>query len=112
MKLRMTIGDVDYYLSNENLEIGDKVFPLVSGIIEDGEYFVIQILNPITDNFMHGLRTNEPHTIESLSHSKSKSYEVRTDRGFGPMESYFKIVKTKKLKIVTNKDYSSLKQEV
>ena len=39
---------------------------------------------------------NEPHIIKDLNYdngSQGKAYQVRTDKGYSPIESYFKIIK-------------------
>lgn len=35
---------------------------------------------------------NEDHIIENLNYSDYKPYEVKTNRGYGPKENYFKII--------------------
>ena len=39
---------------------------------------------------------DEPHTIINLNYSENKHEQVRTDHGFGPIESYYKIIKIEK----------------
>lgn len=73
-------------LSNKDLKVGDQVFPLTQGYNDGKNYFVINIVtNPALTGW-----PNNPHTILDLAHSESKPYEIRTDKGFGPRESYFK----------------------
>ena len=43
------------------------------------------------ENLVSGWKS-EPHTILDLHHSDYKPYEVHTDHGYGPVESYFKIL--------------------
>lgn len=75
-------------LTNENLQVGDEVFPLTSGYNNGKDYFVTKIE---TEKYMTGW-PDEPHVIQDLSHSETKSYQVRTDHGYGPIESYFKLI--------------------
>lgn len=74
-------------MTNEDLQVGDKVYPISHGRTKDGkyehEYFDFR-------DFMSGY-PDEPHTILDLHHSDDKGYEIRTDMGYGPREKYFKI---------------------
>lgn len=79
-----------YTLSNENLLEGDKVYPISDGHLDGQNY--------IHEGFNFGVLSSgfpdEPHTIINLKHSlDDKGYEVRTNMGYGPIESYFKITK-------------------
>jgi hypothetical protein len=80
----------EYCFTNENLKVGDKVFPISWGKIIDNKYnhwrFDFR-------NFMSGF-PDEPHTILDLKYSADKAYEVRTDMGYSPIECYFKIIET------------------
>jgi hypothetical protein len=75
-------------LTNENLQVGDKVFPLTHGYNNGAKYFVVEI---DTSKHCSGW-PDEPHTILQLEYSKTKAYEIRTDHGYGPRESYFKLI--------------------
>lgn len=89
MKIEKYHNGIRYTLSNENLQVNDKVFPIANGrCTEDGGW--------ILHNFDFRDFPNDPHTILDLNHSDYKPYEVRTDYGYSPIESYFKIIKKEK----------------
>lgn len=81
---------VRYTLSNENLAVGDKVFPIAWGRCLDGGGWIFHNFNysPWSSSF-----PDDPHTIVNLHHDDYKPYEVRTDRGYSPRECYYKIIK-------------------
>lgn len=93
MKVEKVHDHIRYTLSNENLQKGDKVYPIASGrCLDDGGW----ILHSITfDDAMTGF-PDEPHTIEDMKYSDTKAYEIRTDYGYGPIEKYYKIIKREK----------------
>ncbi len=78
----------DYRFSNENLNVGDQVFPISRGKITDGIY---EHQNFDFRDFMCGF-PDDPHYIKNLKHSTYKPYEVSTDHGYSPIECYFKII--------------------
>lgn len=74
--------------SNEDLKEGDEVFLLGVGYIEDG------VFNLVSVNLFPECATgfpNNPHKIIDLNYS-SGSYQVKTDKGYGSKECYFKIL--------------------
>lgn len=77
-----------YLFSNENLKNGDLVFPIsngrVSGDTYEHEYYDFK-------DYMSGF-PNEPHTILDINHSNYKPYQIRTSHGYGPIETYYKII--------------------
>lgn len=81
---------VRYTLSNDNLDVGDKVFPILRGRCLDDGNFIYHDFNysEACSGFPY-----DPHTILDLHYSDSKPYEVRTDMGYSNRESYFKIIK-------------------
>lgn len=81
---------IRYTLSNEGLAMGDKVYPIGNGRVRDDGSWILHELD-FTD-FTSGF-PDEPHTIENLNYSDYKPCEVRTDHGFSPIESYFKVIK-------------------
>lgn len=93
MEIEKYLNKVRYTLSNENLEVGDQVFPIGRGRIREDGKFILHNLD-FTD-YMSGF-PDEPHTILDLNHSGYKPYEVRTDHGYSPKESFFKIIKKEK----------------
>lgn len=89
MKIERYHDGLRYTLSNDNLKVGDKVYPIANGRCLDGGGWIL-----------HGFDFGEwssfpqdPHTILNLKHSDYKPYEIRTDHGFGPVEKYYKIIK-------------------
>ena len=80
---------IRYTLSNENLEVGDKVFPIGRGRCLDGGGWILH--NIAFEEYM-GF-PYDFHTIMDLKHSDYKPYEVKTDKGYSPIESYYKIIK-------------------
>jgi len=83
---------ININLTNENLQVGDEVFPVGYGTIRgndfDLEYFDFR-------PYMSGY-PDDPHTILDLHYSDDKGYEVRTDKGYGPKKIYFKSIIPKK----------------
>lgn len=70
-----------FVLSNENLQVGDEVFPIYWPAFEEFEFA----------DYCSGW-PNEPHKILELKRSDYKPYETSTSHGYGPQEIYFKIV--------------------
>lgn len=91
MKIEKKHNNVWYTLSNENLMEGDEVFPIARGRI-DGDVFLLHEYD--FSDFISGF-PDEPHTIIDLKHSDYKPYQVRTSHGYSPIESYYKIIKTR-----------------
>ena len=83
-------NEIRYTLSNENLKVGDKVFPIANGRCLDNRGWILHDFD--FRDFMSGF-PDEPHTIESLKYSTYKPYEVKTDMGFSPKECYYKVIK-------------------
>lgn len=100
-----------YTLSNENLQINDKVFPLLTGRVREDGSFVIN--NIEWEEILSGFPHN-PHIIKEFDHSNLKMEEVKTDKGYSPREVYFKIVRIEKkvLKETPSKNRISSTEEV
>lgn len=100
MKVEKHYKGIRYTLSNENLQQGDKVYPIARGrVIANIDWMLCDFdYSESCSGF-----PNEPHTILNLKHSDYKPYEIQTDFGFGPVEQYFKIIKKEK-QIVENPD--------
>jgi hypothetical protein len=86
-----------YVFSNEGLQVGDQVFPIVDGQLIGGEWCLTGLrlrsgMQSDEKEYCTGF-PNDPHTILNLSHSDDRSHEVRTNHGYGPVEGYFKLVK-------------------
>jgi hypothetical protein len=88
-----------YTLSNENLQVGDKVYPISQGKC-DSKNFTYEHWEFDYRLVCTGWKS-EPHTILDLHYSTYKPYEIHTDYGFGPVEHYFKIIKVEP--IIKNK---------
>ncbi len=95
---------IRYTLSNENLQVNDEVFPIGRGRIKEDKTFILYELNYKFSGF-----PKKPHTILDLKHSDYKPYEVRTNYGYSPIESYYKIIKKEKKIVEYNGDNSVLK---
>lgn len=93
MKVEKVHNGIRYTLSNENLAVNDKVYPIANGrCLDDGEW----ILHGFDfRDFCSGF-PDEPHTILDLNYSKYKPEQVRTDMGYSPIECYYKIIKMEK----------------
>jgi hypothetical protein len=88
LKTEITYDGIKYTLSNEDLKVGDEVYPISRGrVIEDLYYHEKFDYR----DFMSGF-PEEPHILLDLHHSDSKPYESRTDHGYSPIESYYKII--------------------
>lgn len=90
MKIEKHHKGFRYTLSNENLSVGDKVFPIARGRCLDGGDWILHDFD--FRDFMCGF-PNDPHTIENLKYSKTKPEEVSTDKGYSPSDCYYKIIK-------------------
>lgn len=77
----MIVSYKDLLFSNENLKVGDQVFPIYTPYDKSFCFF----------DYASGF-PDEPHTIEELKRSDYKPYETRTSHGYGPEEMYFKII--------------------
>lgn len=90
MKVERVHNEIRYTLSNENLKVNDNVFPIAGGRCLDNGGWILHEFD--FRDFMSGF-PDEPHKILDLKHSDYKPYEVRTDRGYSPIERYYKIIK-------------------
>jgi hypothetical protein len=93
MKTETVHNNIRYTFSNENLAVGDKVYPIAWGRCLEGDNWILHNYdyNPACSGF-----PDEPHTILDLNYSKYKPEQFRTDMGFGPAEIYYKIIKMEK----------------
>ena len=93
MLIEKYFDGIRYTLSNEDLKVEDQVFPIANGRCTcDGGW----ILHEIIKDWVPSGFPDDPHTILDLKHSDYKPYQIRTDRGYGPIEKYYKIVKKEK----------------
>jgi hypothetical protein len=93
MKIEKHHNGIRYTLSNEDLQEGDKVYPIADGrCLEGGGW----ILHGFTfKDYCTGF-PNEPHTIKKINYSTYKPNQTQTDHGHGPIETYYKIIKMEK----------------
>jgi hypothetical protein len=83
---------VRYTLSNENLAVGNEVFPIAWGR-QTKEGWILHNLDyrKLTSSF-----PDEPHTITSIEKVSPVETIIRTHHGYSPAESYYKIIKREK----------------
>lgn len=86
---KQTLNGKEVTLTNEGLKVGDQVFPISSGTTESGKYVHLEF------NFKEAISGwhSRPHTIQSFYMDGPVQY-LRTDKGYSPVEKYFKIVET------------------
>jgi hypothetical protein len=85
--------DIRYTLSNDNLQVGDKVYPIAMGRCRDDGSWVLHEFN--WEGYMCGF-PNEPHTIIEFKpnmYDSDKYRDVRTDYGSSPEYCYYKVIK-------------------
>jgi hypothetical protein len=93
MKIEKYHNGIRFTLTNDDLQEGDMVYPIASGrCLEDGSWILHEF---DFRDFMCGF-PNEPHQIINLHHSDYKSHEIRSNHGYGPKETYYKIIKAEK----------------
>ena len=96
MRLAIPKGNgVFHLLSNKNLKIGDKVFPLTTGYTHHGKYYVLDTCNYHNNSYSLLACTgwpDQPHTIISLFQEDGLP-RIQTDKGEGPAACYFKEIK-------------------
>ena len=81
-------GGKFHLLTNVGIEVGDRVFPLTIGYNDGQDYYVMAIN---TSKSCSGW-PDDPHIVLNLDYSRSKSYQVETDKGYGPRECFFKLI--------------------
>lgn len=92
MQVEHIHNGIRYTLSNEDLRVGDKTFPIAYGrCLDDGGW----ILHGFDFREIIGF-PDDPHIIEDLNYDNSqqgKAYQVKTNYGYSPIERYYKIIK-------------------
>jgi len=84
---------IRYTFTNENLKVGDEVYPLAHGRCLDNGGWILHNFD-FTD-FISGF-PNNPHIIKDLNYDngrQGKPYQVQTNMGYSPIECYYKIIK-------------------
>lgn len=97
MRIEKIHDGIRYTLTNDNLKVGDEVFPIARGrCLDDGSWI---LSNFDFRDFMSGF-PDKPHIIEDLDYDngrQGKAYQVRTNNGYSPIECYYKIIKTEEI---------------
>lgn len=93
MKVEIVKDGIRYTLSNEGLQTNDKVFPIAEGRCIGKDDWILHGFN--FSEYSSGF-PNRPHTIINLEYSNYKPEQVRTTYGYGPIETYYKIIKIEK----------------
>lgn len=97
MKLAIPDGDGGFYtFTNENLKVGDEVFPLVNGWSHNGEWYLTDVVIHHDTSAFHALALtgwpDEYHLIVQIVKSKNEPLRIYTNRGYSPAECYFKLI--------------------
>jgi hypothetical protein len=93
MKIEHIKKGIRYTLSNENLKVGDKVYPIATGRCLENDEWILHDIG--FKKYLTGF-PGDPDTIIDLEHSKDKAIQVSTNRGYSPIEVYYKIIKKEK----------------
>lgn len=103
MKLAIPKGGGEFYtFTNEDLKIGDKVFPLVHGWSHNGEWYLTDIAvwhDEDPENILactgwsEKEEEREYHTIKDIVKYPNEPLRIITDRGYSPAQCYFKEIK-------------------
>ena len=100
MKVENVLGKLRYTLSNDNLKVGDRVYPIANGRCTDDGGWILHDFD--FRDFMSGF-PGEPHIMMDLDYyggKQGKAYQVRTDHGYGPIETYYKIIKIEEHRVI------------
>jgi hypothetical protein len=93
MKIETHYNSIRYTLSNDDLSVGDEVYYMARGRIDDDNEFILNQLE--FSKHISGF-PDDPAIIENLNYSSFKPYEVKTNKGWSSKEAYFKIIKKEK----------------
>jgi len=87
MRIAKPNGKGGYHkFTNVGLQAGDRVWPMTHGWTDGQVYYVCGFHTDEISGF-----PNRPHIILDTNHSETKAYQIRTDRGYGPSDCYFKL---------------------
>jgi hypothetical protein len=87
MRIAISNGAGSFHLlTNTGIQPGDRVYPLTHGWNDGQAYYVMGLHDPKMAGF-----PDHPHIVLDMNYGGSKSYEVQTDKGYGPRECYFKM---------------------
>ena len=87
-------GNGWHLLSNEGLSVGDEVFPLVEGYSLGDKFFITDMIRSSDEPFRVVACTgwpSEPHIIVDFYQNQGLQW-VRTNKGYGNIERYFKLI--------------------
>ena len=95
MNIAIPNGNGEFHLlTNERLAVGDQVFPMVHGYKKNGKFYLLDFnptsYTPETLLAVTGWPSS-PHTIKGF-YLQDGLEHIRTDKGYGPAESYFRIM--------------------
>ena len=88
MKISYTYTKIDYLFTNENLKEVDKVYSISRGYCSKE----IGYIHHEFDFHMFTEYIDDPHIITNLHHSDYLPYQISTNNGYGPVESYYKLM--------------------
>jgi hypothetical protein len=94
MNVEKVHGNFRYTLTNKCLAVGDEVFPIAWGKTENGLF----LFHELDYSFCSSGFPDDPHIIKDLNHSDYKPYEIHTNKGYGPVETYFRIMTKEEIK--------------
>ena len=88
IKIERIKGEFRYILSNADIKSGDEVYPLGSGrCTKEHGYIWFNIRETYIDPF-----DDEPHIVKEEYEGSPGIMYFRTNHGYSPKESYFKII--------------------
>jgi hypothetical protein len=99
MNLAIPLGNAKYaFLTNENIRIGDQVFPCISGYHTGNKFYIMDVdATEVLTNPEYVLACtgwpSQPHTVEKFYHDDCGLLHISTDKGCSPSEVYFKVIK-------------------
>ena len=84
MKLSRWLNGKQHLFSNEDIKVGDRVFPLISAYKPNDSDVYVTAIRDLADTHMHGF-PDDPHTITRIEGTTGQ-----TDKGYSPLYVYFK----------------------
>lgn len=81
-------------LTNENLQVGDKVFPALHTYHNNGKVYVLDVMINKKDKTMVEACTgwpNDPHIVTEFYIENGITF-IRTNKGYSPAYKYFKVM--------------------
>lgn len=93
MKIETVFNHIRYTLSNDDLKVGDEVFPIASGRKLDNNDWVLHYLEFEKYHFTNSETDfpNNPHIIKSITKEN-----ITTNNGYSHPQVYYKIIKKEK----------------